>query len=209
MLSRKVVGVFALAALVAIGATALLPAAPAQGHTSRPPFEFKFPTEPDKATHFNDWRAERSGGRRHRGNDLMAPKMTEVYAFADGVVGQLGDSWRSGRYVRIDHAEHWRSYYIHLNNDNIGTDDGEADWSLTVAPGIQVGTEVKAGQVIGWVGDSGNAEWSQPHVHFELHRNGYPLNPYYTLREARDRDLAELEWRAALLEAALEAYRIR
>lgn len=209
MPSPKSSRLLALAVMTLMAVAFVVPGQPAQGHDVHLPFEIRFPAEPDKTTHYNDWGDSRSGGRRHRGNDLMSPKMTEVYAFADGVVSQIGDSWRSGRYIRIDHADDWRSYYIHLNNDNIGTDDGEADWSVTVAQGIEVGTEVQVGQLIGWVGDSGNAESSRSHVHFELHLNDYPVNPYYTLRDAREADLAQLEWLALLLEAELDAYRIR
>ncbi len=198
MLPKKLTSLLAFIA-VAISAVPLMPSPTAEGQHSRPPFEYIFPVEADKASHFNDWGNDRSGGRLHRGNDLMAPKMTEVYSFAEGVVGQIGHSRRSGRYIRIDHADGWRSYYIHLNNDNFGTDDGEADWSLTIAPGIEEGTRVEAGQLIGWVGDSGNAEYSEPHVHFELHRNNYPVNPYFALREAREAELAQMNWREYLL----------
>lgn len=206
---KRPVVLIAFIALFAMAASFAMPAPPAQGRHSRPSFEFRFPVEADKASHFNDWGKERSGGRHHRGNDLMAPKMTEVYAFADGTIGQVGSSRRSGRYIRIDHDDDWRSYYIHLNNDSIGTDDGDADWSLTVAPGIEEGAEVKAGQLIGWVGDSGNAEHSASHVHFELHRNDYPVNPFFTLREARESDLAEIAWRDQLQRAEADSYRIR
>jgi murein DD-endopeptidase MepM/ murein hydrolase activator NlpD len=121
----------------------------------------------------------------------MAPKMTEVYAVADGVIEAVGTSSRSGRYVTIKHFDGWTSTYIHLNNDDPGTDDGRATWNLTIASGIFEGAVVRAGQMIGYVGDSGNAEGSQPHTHFELALNGHPVNPYSLLEEAwlRDNDL--------------------
>ncbi|HET8739026.1 MAG TPA: M23 family metallopeptidase, partial [Acidimicrobiia bacterium] len=72
----------------------------------------------------------------------------------------------------------------------IGTDDGNAPWTLTVAPGIEVGAKVEAGQLIGWVGDSGNAEWTTPHTHFEIHLDGRALNPYELLTDAYERDFA-------------------
>ena len=190
-------------AVVGIGAT-LLPALPAQGHQDlTPTFEVKFPQEPDK-THFVDsWGDTRSDGRRHKGSDLMALKMTEVYAIADGVVGTMKSSPLAGRYLTIEHADGWDSYYIHLNNDNLGTDDGRADWSLTVAPGIEVGAEVEAGQLIGWVGDSGNAESSGSHTHVELLHDGVNVNPYHILKTAYDRDLAKLESEKRLVDPRL------
>lgn len=207
MTSRRPLHTLALAVtLVAAGLVApVMPAA--QGHHTRPSFEFRFPGEPDLMTFRNDWGLVRPGGRRHRGTDLMAPKMTGVFAFADGVVYWMDTHPRSGRWLRIDHDDEWSTYYIHLNNDNIGTDDNAADWSLTVAPGIEKGAEVKAGQLIGWVGDSGNAEEAKPHLHFELHRNDYSVNPYFTLREAWERDIADLEWLRSFVESQSGAYR--
>ena len=163
------------------------------GHHLRPPFEVSFPVEAEQASHYNDWGNSRPGGRAHRGNDLMAPKMTGVYAFADGIVGSVSYSPRPGRYVRIEHPEGWTSYYMHLNNDNFNTDDNRASWHLTVAPGIEEGAEVRSGQLIGWVGDSGNAEGSEPHLHFELRYENRPINPYPILAEKREEVLEALE----------------
>ena len=190
-------------AVVGIGAT-LLPALPAQGHQDlTPTFEVKFPQEPDKTNFVDSWGDTRSDGRRHKGSDLMALKMTEVYAIADGVVGTMKSSPLAGRYLTIEHADGWDSYYIHLNNDNLGTDDGRGDWSLTVAPGIEVGAEVEAGQLIGWVGDSGNAESSGSHTHVELLHDGVNVNPYHILKAAYDRDLAKLESEKRLVDPRL------
>jgi len=159
---------------------------PARAH-EEPPFEIVFPQEVAPTTLHNDWRASRSAGRRHEGNDLMAPKMTEVYAAADGRVVKVSTSTRAGRYLIIEHGSGWETYYIHLNNDHPGSDDGAAPWYLTIAPGVFEGATVAAGQLIGWVGDSGNAERAGSHTHFELHYDGIPINPYHALVEAMDR----------------------
>jgi hypothetical protein len=111
--------------------------------------------------------ADRDGGaRKHKGSDIGAPKLTPVVAVANGEVTwirneQGGDCCA----LAIRHDDGWRSYYIHLNNDTYGTDDGQG---YGIAPGIDLGTRVTAGQLIGWVGDSGNAETAVPHLHFEL-----------------------------------------
>lgn len=138
----------------------------------------------------------------------MAPRMTEVYAVTDGTVIHVGTNRLSGRNIRIEHVDGWTSHYVHLNNDNIGTDDGAAPWSLTVAPGIAEGVDVVAGQLIGWVGDSGNAEGTAPHTHFELRRNGVAINPYRLLLEAYDRDATHEAWLQAKLEGIPEDYPI-
>lgn len=108
----------------------------------------------------------RPNGRKHKGADIAAPKMTPVFAVSDGTVfwildQQGGDCCAVG----LRHPDGWMSYYIHLNNDTFGTDDG---LGYGIAPGITKGTAVEAGQLIGWIGDSGNAETTVPHVHFEL-----------------------------------------
>lgn len=160
------------------------PVRPVRARGVEPPFEVVFPQETTK-THFtSSFGDHRSGGRRHKGNDLIAPRLTEVYAIADGVVSYVGINHLSGRNVRIDHGQGWESYYLHLNNDNPGTDDGKAPWTLTVAPGVEEGMSVEAGQLIGWVGDSGNAETTTPHTHFELHYDGSAIDPYPLLSDA-------------------------
>jgi len=160
------------------------------------PSEFRFPQEIEQTEFHSSFGYARSGGRRHRGNDLMAPKMTEVYAVADGVIKIIRSSSLGGRYLAIDHGSGWESYYMHLNNDYPGTDGGGADWSYTIALGLEEGSVVTAGQLIAWVGDSGNAEWTGSHTHFELHYMGRAINPYPHLVAAMDRDAAEQALRA-------------
>lgn len=138
----------------------------------------------------------------------MAPKMTQVYAAAGGYVARIETHSLAGRYIEIAHAEGWSTRYVHLNNDNPGTDDGDADWSLTLAPGIQIGAWVEAGQLVAWVGDSGNAEGTGSHTHFELVTNGQNIDPYPFLKEAWERDDARYEASLWELLHPLDLYRI-
>lgn len=158
-------------------------AVPAQAAVE-PPFVVNFPQETEPTVFSSTFGAGRSGGRHHAGNDLMAPKMTEVYAAADGVVIVIDTHGLAGRYLEIEHESGWLTRYIHLNNDDPGTDNGSADWSLTVASGIVVGSAVEAGQLIGYVGDSGNAEWTGSHTHFEIAHEGRSIDPYSLLKDA-------------------------
>ena len=124
--------------------------------------------------------AERDGGERdHKGIDLAAPRLTPVLAINDGVVTRIN---RSSVSVFLRHDDGWSSWYLHLNNDTYMTDDG---LGKGVAPGLEVGDRVVAGQVIGWVGDSGNAETTPPHLHFEIRTPwGEPIDPLNSLRGA-------------------------
>ncbi len=119
--------------------------------------------------------AARPENRTHQGADIFADKLTPVLAVADGTVVSVAIGKRSGRYIVIEHEDGWRSYYLHLNNDTPGTDDGLADQRIE---GIVRGARVAAGDVIDFVGDSGNAEGTPPHLHFELHEpGGAVVNP--------------------------------
>lgn len=162
---------------------------PAGALAEQADFEIVFPQEVS-VTEFTDSFGAPRAGHRHLGNDLMAPKMTEVYAVAEGVVLWIRDRGSAGRYVVIDHGDGWESWYMHLNDDTPGTDDGSAPIEEGVA--VAVGDEVVAGQLVGWVGDSGNAEGSSAHTHFELHHDGRPLDPYPYLQPAYERALEDL-----------------
>jgi len=115
--------------------------------------------------------------RRHEGIDIMAPKMVPIVAVASGTVGWIDDEQGGDCCaMALEHDDGWQSWYIHMNNDTPGTDDGQG-WGF--ADGIAEGVHVGAGQLIGWVGDSGNAESTGSHTHFELHQpDGTVINPY-------------------------------
>ncbi|MCB1247107.1 MAG: M23 family metallopeptidase [Acidimicrobiia bacterium] len=123
--------------------------------------------------------------REHHGNDLMTWKWKglPVVAATDGVVTHVTyDEGNGGCSVWIQDRHRWSTRYLHLNNDIPGTDDTGFG---CVPVNVYVGAEVKAGQVIGYVGDSGNAEHTPPHVHFELRMpNGHPVDPYRSLKKA-------------------------
>jgi hypothetical protein len=123
------------------------------------------------------------GDHIHIGEDIMVygVKGLPVRAAAPGTIDWMPATSPGPRCcaLSIVHDDGWETWYIHLNNDTPGTDDG-LGWGI--APGIAPGVHVEAGQVIGYTGDSGNAEEVAPHLHFELHRpDGTPIDPYPSL----------------------------
>lgn len=152
-----------------------------------------------KCTFTSTFGDPRDGGKRkHEGNDLMAPKMTPVVAAADGTIAWLQDGSQTSTanglpyYNLLLKGDDGNDYfYVHLNNDTPGTDDGEGGPENAYAPGIINGSRVMAGQHIGYVGDSGNAENTSPHLHFEIHYGGYknPIDPYRSLKVALGENL--------------------
>jgi hypothetical protein len=136
----------------------------------------------------DDFGACRDGcTRRHEGVDLMGDKLQREVAAVDGrvVAVRTDASGRSGNMITLEAADGWTYVYRHINNDTPGSDDdaNPANWRL--APGISLGARVRAGQFVAYLGDSGNAEATAPHLHFEVRApDGTPIDPYAILRHA-------------------------
>ncbi len=132
----------------------------------------------------DDWGEPRGGGTRtHKGNDIIAPKMTPLVAAVDGkVLFTVSPQASWGYEICIVDADGYQYDYLHVNNDTPGTDDGKGGEVHAYAPGIAAGVSVSRGQLVGWVGDSGNAEDTVPHLHFEIHDpSGVAFDPYQSL----------------------------
>jgi len=147
--------------------------------------EMIFPLpQPYAHSFINDWGFARAGNPAgHQGTDIFAAKGIPVVAVADGVIGPEFGFLRIGGFrlhVKADSGVDY--YYAHLNNDTAGTDDGLGGASTAYAPGIQAGVRVKKGQLIGYVGDSGDAEPTPAHLHFGVVVNGSWVNPFPYLK---------------------------
>lgn len=110
------------------------------------------------------WGAPRGGGRAHKGVDMMAARGTPTAAIYDGSITQMRNSNLGGITLWMRSTAGDSYYYAHL--------DGYAG-------GISAGSSVAAGQIIGYVGSTGNASPGYPHLHFEYHPGGgAAVNPY-------------------------------
>jgi hypothetical protein len=140
----------------------------------------------------NDWGNCRDGcARRHQGTDMIGVRMQPILAAVDGTVTRVRyeNVGTAGAVISITGDDGWYYNYFHVNNDTPGTDDGAAGPEWQIAPQLIVGSSVRAGQVIGYMGDSGNAEGSVPHLHFEIRQpDRTPVNPYHSLVAAQERD---------------------
>ncbi len=138
------------------------------------------------STYINDWAFARAGNPAgHQGTDIFGIKGTPLLAVADGVISdEFGNSRVGGYRLHIIDNQGVDYYYAHLNNDTPGTDDGQGGAITAFAPGIAPGVRVRAGQVIGYIGDSGDAEPTPPHLHFGISVGGDWVPPFLYLQTA-------------------------
>jgi hypothetical protein len=133
----------------------------------------------------NDFGDPRPQGH-HEGNDILAPKKSPVVAVEDGKIKFWTTSARAGCMLYLYGASGTTYLYIHLNNDVTMANDnrGKCVAGGSYWPGLKDGAKVVAGQAIGFVGDSGDADGT-PHLHFEVHpHDGGAANPFTHLNRA-------------------------
>jgi murein DD-endopeptidase MepM/ murein hydrolase activator NlpD len=112
------------------------------------------------------WGAARSAGRGHEGIDIFAPRNTQVLSATHGIVVRRGWNRLGGRIISVLGPGGYSHYYAHL----------EA-WDLS-----DTGDWVEQGQVLGYVGTTGNAAGTPPHLHYGIYKGG-AINPYPLLKK--------------------------
>lgn len=118
----------------------------------------------------DSWHAPRDGGaRQHKGIDIFASKGTEVVAVADGIISFIGDQRLGGHCIWLTTENGASFYYAHLDR-----------W----AAGLYEGMEVQSGDLLGYVGNTGNAKYTPSHLHFGVNQNDEMVNPYPILTRA-------------------------
>ena len=98
--------------------------------------------------------------KMHKGVDFAAPKGTPIYAGGNGVIEFVGNNGGYGKYIRIRHNNEYKTAYAHLSR---------------FKKGISKGTRVNQGEIIGYVGSTGNS--TGPHLHYEIIFNNKHINP--------------------------------
>jgi hypothetical protein len=124
---------------------------------------------------------------RHEGIDIVAPRKALAIAAEAGRVKFHVTSWAAGCMLYLYGQSGTTYLYIHLNNDLGMTNDnkGRCAPGIAFAPGLKSGMRVAAGEPVGFVGDSGDANGITPHLHFEVHPNdGASINPFTHLNRA-------------------------
>lgn len=151
----------------------LPPAAQAQINALRSiplPERLPIPVKGIKAYQLKDtWGAARSQGRSHEGIDIMAERGTKVVSATTGIVVDMRNNNLGGKVIWIAGPAGSYHYYAHLDKHKRG---------------LNVGDRVKKGQVIGYVGNTGNARGGSPHLHYGIYLNGKgrgAVNPFLYL----------------------------
>lgn len=109
------------------------------------------------------WGDARSNGRTHEGIDIFAPRGMPIISPTDAVVTNISSTVTGGNYVFTANPGGERYFYTHLDN---------------FAAGLQEGTVLKAGDLIGYVGNTGNASGGAPHLHFSIYKDNVISNPF-------------------------------
>ena len=131
------------------------------------PAENSLPNPLPKQHLTDTWGAARSQGRSHEGIDIFAKRGTPIQATTQGIVSKVGEDALGGRVVMIIGPGGAGHYYAHLEDY---ADISPNEW-------------VNTGDIIGYVGDSGNAKGTPPHVHYGVYINGSAVNPYPLLQK--------------------------
>jgi murein DD-endopeptidase MepM/ murein hydrolase activator NlpD len=132
------------------------------------------------------WGAARGSGRRHEGIDIFAPKGTPIRSTTRGLVFRVGQNRLGGNVVWIFGPGRQMHYYAHL--DRFGE--------------FEPGDLVMPGDIVGYVGDTGNARGTPPHLHYGVYTGAGAINPFPLLQQ--DQSAASCALRRRVRDASRE-----
>jgi len=132
-------------------------------YTQEPDTRLAMPLEDVRKKQIADtWEAPRGDGRKHEGQDIFAPRGTPILSATSGYVYNVGENNLGGQTVSVISKGGRIYYYAHLDS---------------YARGIRVGDRVTTRTVLGYVGTTGNAQGTPPHLHFGVYTPSGAINP--------------------------------
>jgi murein DD-endopeptidase MepM/ murein hydrolase activator NlpD len=138
-------------------------------YANSPDTELSMPLKDVKKTQIaNTWGAPRGDGRHHEGQDIFAPKGTPILSATSGYVVKIGEDNLGGHTVSVIGDGGRKYYYAHLDS---------------YAPNLEVGDYVTRKTVLGYVGSTGNADGTPPHLHFGIYTTTGAINPLPLLKD--------------------------
>lgn len=140
-------------------------------YTQDPPRKIVMPIQVSKKQIANTWHAPRGTNRLHEGQDIFAPRGTPAYSATRGYIYNIGQNGLGGQTVSVIGAGGRVYYYAHFDS---------------YAPGIAEGDYVTPQTVLGYVGTTGNAQGTPPHLHFGVYTATGAINPLPLLTDRTD-----------------------
>jgi murein DD-endopeptidase MepM/ murein hydrolase activator NlpD len=135
----------------------------AQLYTREPDKKLAMPVQDvEKKAIANTWQAPRDGGRLHQGQDIFAPRGTAIFSATEGYIANIGENSLGGQTVSVIGAGGRVYYYAHLE---------------AYAPHLAEGDFVTTQTLLGYIGTTGNAAGTPPHLHFGVYEPGGATNP--------------------------------
>ena len=132
-------------------------------YTQPPDTRLAMPLEDVRKKEIADtWQAARGDGRKHEGQDIFAPRGTPILSATSGYVYNVGENNLGGQTVSVISKGGRVYYYAHLDS---------------YARGIKIGDRVTTRTVLGYVGTTGNAQGTPPHLHFGVYTSSGAINP--------------------------------
>lgn len=138
-------------------------------YTQEPDSKIAMPLEDVAKRQVSDtWQAPRGDGRKHEGQDIFAPRGTPILSATNGYIYKVGENNLGGQTVSVIGSGGRIYYYAHLDR---------------YAPGLEVGKRVSTRTVLGYVGTTGNAQGTPPHLHFGVYTLNGAINPFPLLTD--------------------------
>lgn len=145
-------------------------------YTQDPPQKIVMPLQVSKKQIANTWQAPRGANRLHEGQDIFAPRGTPAYSATRGYIYNIGQNRLGGQTVSVVGAGGRVYYYAHFDS---------------YAPGIAEGDYVSPQTVLGYVGTTGNAQGTPPHLHFGVYTPTGAINPLPLLTDRAEPEKAK------------------